>query len=1060
MLSLARDLSLSGLRVLPALCLLLFSPLHAQPEPDLLDDFDTLAGWKTTTSDGAALTLALARGKTGSALEMDFDLSRVSGYVIAEKEFRLDLPADYQFTFDMRAEAPVNNFEFKIFDDHDNVYWIKKLNIDYPREWAKRRIKKRHLTFAWGPAPGLGLHTVRKIEFVVSTGTGGKGKVWFDNFRFEPIDASLPVSTRAEIIGRSGNAALDSSGRIMTHWRSSPGAGKDSLEIDMHRHTEIGGLVIDWDSTGVATAYDVLLSDDRKEWSTVYSVTNGRTGRAYIPTPEAEGRILKLVTRGVVGGKACAIARMEIAGPEFSSSANATYRAIAADARPGLFPKYLLGKQSYWTVMGVNGDTKEALINEQGQIEVDRQRFSLEPFVFIDGKLFTWSDVRTEQDLLDQYMPFPLVRWIYQDTWSLDIEPCVAGFPGQCFLGVRYRITCNSARRKGKFFVAIRPFQVNPPWQNLNIDGGVSRIDSIAYRGGIVQVDEKKIIPMSPVSGFGAAEFDQGDMSGFLARASIPPAQEVVDHAGRASAVLAYDFDIPPGGSREFILNVPFYQWSGSPQAGMSEGTASAYHDLMAGTEARRWAIKLNTFRLDLPESARAVATTVLSNIAYILINRDGPGIQPGSRSYERSWIRDGSLTCSALLRTGHPEEVKEFINWYAKNQFSNGKIPCVVDSRGPDTVPEHDSNGEFIYAVLQYFMFTRDTTWLQGKFDAVEKTVRYIQSLRAQRKTDTYKNGTPEQRSFYGLVPESISHEGYSDVPRHSYWDDFFTLRGLKDATTIAGVLGRKGPEEEFAAERDDLKKDLYASIRLAMKNKHIDYIPGCAELGDFDATSTTIGVAPGGELGNIPEPELRNTFDRYYREFLKRKTDATNQAYTPYETRVIGTFVMLGEKKRAEDALTFFMNDRRPAGWNQWAEVVWRDRDAPKYIGDMPHTWVGSDFIRSVLTMFLYERERDGAIVLAAGIPDSWLEDSTGVRVSNLRTYDGTVSYALKKKKNTVVAEVSASLVAEHRPVVLTSPLARKVRSMKIDGVTKAVPKSGEVTLRQFPVKVEFRY
>jgi len=243
-------------------------------------------------------------------------------------------------------------------------------------------------------------------------------------------------------------------------------------------------------------------------------------------------------------------------------------------------------------------------------------------------------------------------------------------------------------------------------------------------------------------------------------------------------------------------------------------------------------------------------------------------------------------------------------------------------------------------------------------------------------------------------------------------------------------------------------------------MKNKHIDYIPGCAELGDFDATSTTIGVAPGGELGNIPEPELRNTFDRYYREFLKRKTDATNQAYTPYETRVIGTFVMLGEKKRAEDALTFFMNDRRPAGWNQWAEVVWRDRDAPKYIGDMPHTWVGSDFIRSVLTMFLYERERDGAIVLAAGIPDSWLEDSTGVRVSNLRTYDGTVSYALKKKKNTVVAEVSASLVAEHRPVVLTSPLARKVRSMKIDGVTKAVPKSGEVTLRQFPVKVEFRY
>ena len=108
----------------------------------------------------------------------------------------------------------------------------------------------------------------------------------------------------------------------------------------------------------------------------------------------------------------------------------------------------------------------------------------------------------------------------------------------------------------------------------------------------------------------------------------------------------------------------------------------------------------------------------------------------------------------------------------------------------------------------------------------------------------------------------------------------------------------------------------------------------------------------------------------------------------------------------------------------------------------------------------MFLYERERDGAIVLAAGIPDSWLEDSTGVRVSNLRTYDGAVSYSLKKKKNTVMAEISASLVAGHHPVVLTSPLARKIRSITINGVTRSVPKSGEVTLQQFPVKVEFRY
>ena len=42
-----------------------------------------------------------------------------------------------------------------------------------------------------------------------------------------------------------------------------------------------------------------------------------------------------------------------------------------------------------------------------------------------------------------------------------------------------------------------------------------------------------------------------------------------------------------------------------------------------------------------------------------------------------------------------------------------------------------------------------------------------------------------------------------------------------------------------------------------------------------------------------------------------------------------------------------------------------------APKFIGDMPHTWVGSGFVEAVRDLFAYEREDDRALVLAAGIP-----------------------------------------------------------------------------------------
>lgn len=53
---------------------------------------------------------------------MGFDLTAASGYVIARKNIPMDLLDNYQFTFDMRAETPVNNFEFKLIDSLENVW--------------------------------------------------------------------------------------------------------------------------------------------------------------------------------------------------------------------------------------------------------------------------------------------------------------------------------------------------------------------------------------------------------------------------------------------------------------------------------------------------------------------------------------------------------------------------------------------------------------------------------------------------------------------------------------------------------------------------------------------------------------------------------------------------------------------------------------------------------------------------------------------------------------------------------------------------------------------------
>ena len=139
------------------------------------------------------------------------------------------------------------------------------------------------------------------------------------------------------------------------------------------------------------------------------------------------------------------------------------------------------------------------------------------------------------------------------------------------------------------------------------------------------------------------------------------------------------------------------------------------------------------------------------------------------------------------------------------------------------------------------------------------------------------------------------------------------------------------------------------------------------------------------------LPQPALDRTFERYWREASSRGDSATKwEAYTPYELRSVGTLLRIGWKDRALGLLNAFMADQEPPAWNQWPEVVWRVPRTPRFIGDLPHTWVGSDFLRSVADLFVYEREVDSTLVLGAGIPDAWLADS-GVTVHGLSTWWG---------------------------------------------------------------------
>ena len=1027
-----------------------------------LDEFENTEGWSFIRADGVNLSLNIDKGLTGNAIRFDYDFTKGTGYGGFQKLFPIDLPENYEFTFYVKAESPANNFEIKFIDSTgNNVWWVNNRNYDFPIEWKKIRIKKRHINFAWGPTDDQSLKRIDRIEFTIASFVGGKGTLWIDDLKFEPLPPETNVYPEPLAFASSQSFDLIPKnvidGNLNTYWKSV--SIKDQfLTIDFKTRREFGGLEINWLNKFQAESFDIQFSNDGRNWEKVYSVLSNKSKVSFIKLTEAETRFLRINLLKSFSSEGFGISEIGFLDIKNSLTLNDFLIYTALNSSEGYYPRYFLDEASFWTVVGVNNDVKEALINTDGMVEVEKAKFSIEPLLKVGDQFFNWANVNSSQSLEENYLPIPKLNW---QCNGIELETKIfangeANINSNLYLSYRLKNT-SSDSKSGSLFLLIRPYQVNPHYQFLNLPGGAGKINSIQEDNGKIIVNDKVVVPITEFNSFYASSFDEGNIVDLIVEGNLPDQKSVVDKTNLANSVIRYDYNLNPGEEKNIYLATPFY----NDQKSLENLSEKTFTQKLSET-INFWKNEVDHIKFNLPESADKIINTWKSNLAYILINRDNAGIQPGSRSYERSWIRDGSLTSSALLKSGIVKEVKDFIEWYAAHQYESGKVPCVVDSRGPDPVPEHDSHGQLIYLIREYYNFTKDTAFLRSKNENVLKAVEYIKSLIDERSTDHFKNGNDSVRAYYGLVPESISHEGYSAKPMHSYWDNFFIMKGLKDAVEIQKILGEKENYERIKKVRDQFKENLYNSIILAMKVRDIDYIPGCVELGDFDATSTTIALTPCNELGNLPKPQVYNTFEKYFKFFQDRKDGKIDWVnYTPYENRLIGSFILLDQPEKAHQLIDYFLNDQHPNNWNAFAEVVWKDKRTPKFIGDIPHTWVGSDFINAVRSMFVYENEYDQSLVLASALYRDWIDSQNGMSIEHLPTYYGELSYSIKKENTSYIFNIYGNLELPKNGIKIKNFNGSKLpHKVIVNGKEIFSFKNNEIDVKEFPALVEIKY
>jgi hypothetical protein len=874
-----------------------------------------------------------------------------------------------------------------------------------------------------------------KRVYATDDGDGGTDEVFFQKTaaRFLRINATkrgtshwgfsiFEVDVKGEdeqvrvvVEGQSeADAARAFDGTSGTVWQS-PVGGACVIDVDLRGEMDLGGVWIKW-GDNFATKASLLTSKDGEHWDKAVCMRDGTGGKDMLLHPGRRGRYLRLDIEEASADGPVQIKDMALCSPGQHKNSLFKYNFVAKKHRRGIYPLQFLGEQVYWTLVGIPGDTAESLFDEYGNFEPRMKSSSLQPYLQVDGELVSASDAPVlEHNMESGHLPLPRVKW-HTKPISLVIRALALGKEPKSASYVLYTLKNETEQvQQGRFLLTIRPVQINPSWQF----GGISPIESLQYRAlpeglGVVINGALQYVALTPPSGMVVRAFEQGDIIEDLLRNRFPQGDGLANAGEEISGALAYDLDLAPGEEKSVLIAAPLHESAENIEkfARKLKGDpsqAKRVFDAVHVNVARHWRDILDRVKIEIPE--QRLVDIAKAQIAYIMINRDGPAIQPGSRNYKRAFMRDGCLTSGALLRMGLTQEVREYLDWYSERVDDEGWVPPILNNDGTINKGfgwnnEYDSQGEYLFAMMQYYQFTKDRSLIVKHFDAIEGAMQFLVHLREQTLVPGYMADEEAPERFAGILPKSISHEGYNP-PVHSYWDLLFALKGLKDGAEMARLAGRNDVARWAREQYQVFRKSMQRSMKATIAWKGIDYVPACAEYGDCDPTSTAIAFFPCGESDILPHEYMRKTYENYYDQFSIRLRPGWH-GYTPYEVRVIPALVDLGQKNQAKQVLDSITSHCRPRGWKHLAEVVFNEVRNGSYMGDMPHTWVGSAIVNSLRYMLVHEA--GNKLVLLKGAPDDWVEGD-GIHIQNLPTHFGDFDMRARMKNNTLGVKLGGS-------------------------------------------------
>jgi len=608
-----------------------------------------------------------------------------------------------------------------------------------------------------------------------------------------------------------------------------------------------------------------------------------------------------------------------------------------------------------WTILGSIESDEKGVIDLKGMISPKENFPSLDIFIQYNNEYFFPSRNKIEQTVDDLT---GIIKTFYNGS---DFEYNFETFSSEKDKGIFLKYNFKS-KKSGlyRFLFLIRPF---------NPESFIPIFDIEIKDNKVFTNSSSFLIPLTKDYKFILFD-DETDINDF----KVNEKNRITSKYGLSTGGIYYELNLNENEEKNFELFLP------------QEENYSIDLNFDKSKDDKIFFMKKereNELIIDVPDDN--INRIFNSNKIYLKSLINSEYITPGPLTYKKFWFRDSAYMIPALMKIGDFKRAEKIIEYFKKKIKRDGYFQSQVG--------EWDSNGQAIFTMAEYYRYTKDKEFLNEFYPYIKKGAEWI-----ERKRKKYVDS-------YGLLPSSFSAEHFGPNDLY-YYDDYFGLKGLLDASSLANEIGNKNDSENFLKYYLEFKNDVRKAIDKDQKRLNKKICVGAFGRNiDASIIATFTSIFPL-NLDLLSKDEIMNSYEELRKRFFVNNCfyqNITHSGINLYLTLEIAEALLyLNEEKEATNLFDSVIS------------LLTKTYTGPEAInpkslggceGDGHHGWLVAELIHFIRNSLLFEKEN--GVVILSGSRKEWFKDGDKILFNNGVTYFGNISFEVNVKENIIDIE-----------------------------------------------------